>query len=284
MRSWRRNHSYSIGDLSRRSGLSVRTIRFYSDVALATPKLPTSGMASRSGVAVTIKMTPDRCRSMCRAAARAVTKCVRTRASRPSVNSAADVSTNGRPWVAVRTRLEPYGQSIIVVSEACQLGRDRQLDEFTDVATTSARSVPLSAPLASDRRHIARPSLPTASSVAPNRADRSRPTSAAPRSFECHRRLHRATQRYHRSESIPACRTLQHPSELPLATKVTPGPTQISNSSRYARVITRGQSHRPTPPPRGARPRNRPARRRSRASWPTRVRAASTLRRTWERR
>ena len=28
------NHSYSIGDLSRRSGLSVRTIRFYSDVGV----------------------------------------------------------------------------------------------------------------------------------------------------------------------------------------------------------------------------------------------------------
>ena len=30
------NHSYSIGDLSRRSGLSVRTIRFYSDVEVVS--------------------------------------------------------------------------------------------------------------------------------------------------------------------------------------------------------------------------------------------------------
>ena len=79
---------------------SVASVRVSpSKAAFATPKLPASGMATRSGVAVTIKMTPDRCRSMCRAAARAVTKCVRTRASRPSVNSAADKSTNGQPWM-----------------------------------------------------------------------------------------------------------------------------------------------------------------------------------------
>jgi ABC-2 type transport system ATP-binding protein len=49
-----------------------------STAAHMTPNGPTNGIASRSGVVIIIWITPDPASSMCRAAARAVSRCVRT--------------------------------------------------------------------------------------------------------------------------------------------------------------------------------------------------------------